>query len=191
MKILSKWSLITVLCTGVLIGILGVHFLGGDEADDQVAVPMPSFPLHATATDSTSKFAVATGYMDQDVEAIYFLDFLTGDLNAWLISLVDGRFIAYYTRNVRVDLGINQTQNPQYLLVTGVANLRQMGGGQVKPGQSLIYVSEITTGKVAAYAALWNPGMKALRKPMMGQINLLDVKACRRPAGGAPRGGGQ
>lgn len=188
MKSVSKWSLLTVLCTGVLIGILGVHFLG-NQSNNELGINMPSFPLHAVATDSSSKFAVATGYMDQDVEAIYFLDFLTGDLNAYIVSLIDGKFIAYYSRNIRMDLGINQTQNPQYLLVTGVANLKQMGGGQMKPGQSLIYVSEITTGKVASYTALWNPAMKTLRRPMQGELVLLDVKPCRRPAGAAPVGG--
>lgn len=192
MKISSKWNLFAVLCTGVLFGILGVHFFGGDATNDgSISIQMPSQPLHAVATDSNSKFAVATGYLDEDFEAIYFLDFLTGDLNAWVVSLNDGTFIAAYSRNILIDLGINPTQNPQYLMVTGVANIRQTGGSQFRKSQSIIYVSEITTGKVAAYAALYNPSMKTLRRPEVGVIQLLDIKACRRQAGGVAPGGGR
>ena len=39
-------------------------------------------PLHATATHGLDKFAIATGLVDDSVEALYFLDFLTGDMRA-------------------------------------------------------------------------------------------------------------
>jgi hypothetical protein len=42
----------------------------------------PQTPLHAVATDRSETFAVATGFVDEGIEAVYFLDFLTGDLSA-------------------------------------------------------------------------------------------------------------
>ena len=40
---------------------------------------LPDTPLHAVSTDRTDTFAMATGPVDSEVEAVYFLDFLTGD----------------------------------------------------------------------------------------------------------------
>ena len=42
----------------------------------------PHTPLHATSNDRYDDFAIATGAVDESTEAIYFLDFLTGDLKA-------------------------------------------------------------------------------------------------------------
>jgi len=57
----------------------------------------PNVPVHAVATDRTEGFAMATGYCDDSVEAVYFLDFLTGELSAAVVSKQNGRFNAFYT----------------------------------------------------------------------------------------------
>src|SRR5437763_1827334 len=43
---------------------------------------LPHIPLHAVATDRAETYLMATGLLDTDVEAVYFLDCLTGDLFA-------------------------------------------------------------------------------------------------------------
>ena len=53
----------------------------------------PHTPLYAVATDRIETFAMATGPVDDEVEAVYFLDFLTGDLagrGAWASSRARG-----------------------------------------------------------------------------------------------------
>src|SRR6185437_9083240 len=45
---------------------------------------LPMSPLHATATDRQESFAMATGMIEGGFEAIYTLDFLTGDLRGVL-----------------------------------------------------------------------------------------------------------
>ena len=42
--------------------------------------------VQATATHGEANFAIATGFVDPELEAFYFLDFLTGDLRAAVIS---------------------------------------------------------------------------------------------------------
>ncbi len=56
----------------------------------------PSIPLHATATQGLDKFAIATGLVDDSVEAVYFLDFLTGDLRAAVINPKNGKFNSFF-----------------------------------------------------------------------------------------------
>ena len=51
----------------------------------------PSVPLHASATHGLERFAIATGLVDERVEALYFLDYLTGDLRAAVINPKTGK----------------------------------------------------------------------------------------------------
>lgn len=115
----------------------------------------PQTPLHAVATDRAATFAMATGPVDEEIEAVYFLDFLTGDLNAVVLGRQGRAFTAFYHRNVLNDLGVDPSKNPKYLMATGVAGLRQ-GGARLQPSVAVVYVAEVTTGKVAAYAIPWS-----------------------------------
>ena len=120
----------------------------------------PESPLHAVATDRYDTFAMATGPVDEEVEAVYFLDFLTGDLNAVVLGRTGTAFTAFYRYNVLNDLGVDPAKNPHYMMVTGMHNLRR-GGARMLPSLSVVYVAEITTGTVAAYAIPWNKGAHA------------------------------
>ena len=65
------------------------------------------------------------------------------------------RFNAFYERNILADLGVDPSKNPRYLMVTGMTDTPR-GGGQARLSSSVVYVAEITTGQVAAYAIPWN-----------------------------------
>jgi hypothetical protein len=135
----------------------------------------PNVPLHAVATDRTDGFAIATGSCDESVEAIYFLDFLTGDLSAAVVSKQNGQFNAFYTHNVVADLGINPARTPRYLMTTGTVDLRRSGGKTASLSRSLVYIAELQCGKVAAYAIPWSSSAWNAGQVMRGQITLLSV----------------
>jgi hypothetical protein len=140
-----------------------------------VAGHVPNVPLHAVATDRTENFAMATGYCDDSVEAVYFLDFLTGELSGAVVSKQTGRFNAFYTYNVSGDLGVAPGRTPRYLLTTGTADLRRSGGKTQTLSRSLVYVSELSSGKVAAYAIPWSSSAWNAGQTLRGQFTLLDV----------------
>ena len=52
----------------------------------------PSVPLHAVATDKIETFSMATGPVESDYEAVYFLDHLTGDLHAYVVGRMGNGF---------------------------------------------------------------------------------------------------
>jgi hypothetical protein len=142
----------------------------------------PHTPLHAVATDRLDTFAIATGPVDEDVEAVYFLDFLTGDLKALVVSKIGGKFRAFFTYNVLADLGVDLRKNPRFLMVTGLANLRARGGTNVQPSRSIVYVAEVTSGKVAAYAVPWSSSLHAAGQSTPPQSFIpLDVTRFRAP----------
>jgi hypothetical protein len=143
----------------------------------------PDTPLHAVATDRTQNYAMATGYVDEGVEAIYFLDFLTGTLRAAVLSNVNARFQAHYAGNINADIAgviqlsnanLSQTnaqrrraglpplpqlqmpQSPNYLMVTGAIDMRRVGGMRTQYPLSALYVAETNTGIVLTYLIPWD-----------------------------------
>jgi len=146
----------------------------------------PQTPLHTTATDRTDTYAIATGFLDQDVEAVYWLDFLTGDLTAAVLGRRPGTFGAVYRYNVLRDLQVDPTKNPKFLLVTGLADVPR-SGGRIQPARSAVYVAEITTGKMAAYLVPWNRSAFNAGQPIAGTLQPMGVIPLRAgPAGGTP-----
>lgn len=141
----------------------------------------PHTPLHAVATDRFDNFAIATGPMDEAVEAIFFLDFLTGDLRAAVIGDQTGTFTSFYQYNILQDLEVDPSKNPRFLMVTGYADLRR-GSARMRPGRGVVYVAELTSGKVAAYAVPWNPQARAAGQVFKGSLIRLDVTQFRTAA---------
>ena len=70
------------LAWGLVIGlIVGISLSG----------VLPQTPVHAVATHGQDSFAIATGLVQDNTEAIYFLDYLTGDLRAAVLSSQTGK----------------------------------------------------------------------------------------------------
>jgi hypothetical protein len=148
----------------------------------------PHTPLHAVSTDRADTFAMATGPMDSDVEAVFILDFLTGDLKAMVLGKQAGTFSGFFECNVAKDLGVDPQKNPKFMMVTGVINLRRTGRQQF--GNSFCYVAEITTGKMAAYAVPWVASAFSSGQAQTGSLVLVSKAPFRHPTGLAPAGGG-
>lgn len=160
------------LAWGMVIGlVIGVSLSG----------VLPQTSVHAVATHGQDSFAIATGLVQDEIEAIYFLDFLTGDLRAAVLSFQTGKFLSFFTYNVSSDLMQPGTKNPRYLLVTGIADFRR-GFGNIQPGRSVIYVAEATSGQIAAYAMPWAPQLQTSGRPQTGNLVFLDKKKFRTAA---------
>jgi hypothetical protein len=137
----------------------------------------PNAPLHASATHGVEKFAIATGLVDEDVEALYFLDYLTGDMRAAVINPKTGEFNAFFTRNIAADFG-GAGRNTGYLMVTGQANMPR-GTSNFQYARSIVYVADATTGQVAAYTIPWNSTFHFAGKPQYGEFRPRDVQPFR------------
>ncbi len=162
---------------GVVIGLLAGLMIAG---------LWPDTPLHAVATDRSDSFALATGFVDQDVEAVYYLDSLTGTLRAAVLSNRTQRFQAMFETNIHADLakviqaksargggtGVQMPQNPNYIMVTGMADIRRSAGQRLRPGQSVLYVAETNTGIVLAYVVPWSAERHSADQPQIDKLQL-------------------
>ncbi|MCE5267402.1 MAG: hypothetical protein LLG00_05900 [Planctomycetaceae bacterium] len=140
------------LLIGLGIGLLGGVLLSGF---------WPSSPLYAVATDRTDTFGAATGPVDNEVEAFYVLDFLTGNLKAFVPGKQPGSWTGYFFRDVAADLGVDPQKNSKYFITTGIATPRRAGGNRLQWSTAMCYVGEVSSGKMAAYSIPWSPTMYA------------------------------
>ncbi|TWT43450.1 hypothetical protein [Botrimarina hoheduenensis] len=129
---------------------------------------LPAIEAHASASVAQENFVLATGTIDEGLEAVFFLDFLTGDLKGAVINERQAGFNGLFEYNVTGDFGAAGVKNAKYLMVTGEArNLRQAGG---RLGHTILYIVEATSGQMAAYAVPWNPALYAAGKPQKGSF---------------------
>jgi hypothetical protein len=158
----------------VVVGLLGGMAMSGF---------WPHTPLYAVATDRIDTFGMATGPLDTEVEAVYLLDFLTGDLTAVVLGKQPMTWTGFFKTNVAADMGISPQQNPKFLMVTGICALRRGGGSRQQPSNAMCYIAEITSGKVAAYTVPWSPSMYAAGQPQNWPLKCVGVTRFRPPMG--------
>ena len=140
---------------------------------------VPTIPLHATASAVSENLVIATGLVSDDIEALFVLDGLSGDLQCTAYSPAARQFNVLFRRNVIADLQLDVTKKPEFLMVTGeLASVRRS-----QPiGQCLVYVVEANSGKFAAYTVPWRRDLFVSGRPQQGELLLLQAGNVRTAA---------
>lgn len=180
MGCLLKRSPLAWLGLGLLVGLV----LGGLS---------PHVPLHAVATDRAENITIATGFVDDQVEAIFFLDSLTGTLIGGVPSRQrrGNAFQSMWQANVNADLlgvikgtsaakpgrrGAGGTaeapKTPRYMMVTGALDIRGLAAAGEAPGRCLVYVVEANTGVVLSYMVPWSANRHNTGAPYRATLSL-------------------
>jgi hypothetical protein len=168
------------LAMGLLIGVgmlIGALAAASYWASPQRAVAETL--LHASTAQGSDSFAMATGPMDENVEGVFLLDFITGDLQCWVISPRTGQINAFFRHNVTKDVGAQRGKMPKYLMATGGA-VFLAGGGARRMGNAVVYVADATSGVVCAYAVPYDHTKSNAGIKQMGPLMLLDRGKARQ-----------
>jgi len=153
----------------------------------------PHVPLHAVATDRAGTVAVTTAFVDDSVEAFFYLDSMTGMLmgavpsrqaagrpfqSTWVANLnndfagvVKTINSAGATRRGAARAAVDFPKSPQYLFVSGAIDVRGTTGRE-RPGRSILYVAEANTGIVMAYMISWSPEFHSTGQIYQGRLAL-------------------
>jgi hypothetical protein len=155
-----------MLAVGLAVGLaIGGALTAGVVLGRRSAAPAAAAPalgdlqLKALASHGSDSFAIATGMVDNEFEGLYTLDFLTGDLQCFVI----GRNMAvsgWFKTNVAKELPPEGSKKPNYLISTGRVSIQGTYGNQ-RPAASICYVVDANTGNVAAYCFPWNASRNA------------------------------
>ncbi|MDZ4820117.1 MAG: hypothetical protein SGJ20_14210 [Planctomycetota bacterium] len=158
----------------------GVWMIVGVLIGLAVGAMAPNAPLHASATHGQENFAMCTGEVEMGLEGVFTLDFLTGELTGFVVSLTNSKFTTFYKTNVLTDMG-GDVKGAKFLMVTGIADVRQ-GVRPVRLGRSIIYIAELSSGKVAAYGVPFTPGRASQVPVVQAKFIPLDVAVFRNTA---------
>lgn len=115
-----------------------------------VAALWPHRPLNAATSDRNDKFGMCTVIVAENLEAVFVLDFLTGRLTGACLGKQGQGFVQFFAANVSADLQVPNGGKPAYAMTPGLAQIRAKPGSQA--AASVIYVAEMSTGKVGCYA---------------------------------------
>ena len=162
--------------TGMAVVLLAVA--GGAMLGSRWGSPDRLPRVSAVTSQSDESFAVCTVPLDVGVEGFFMLDFETGDLSGGVLNPTTSLFGAVYKHNVLKDLGFKpgQVKNPKFLLVAGLADLRRAGNASL--AQSVLYVTDSSTGTTVAYGIPWSMQQPQAASPLVP----LDIA---RPRGAA------
>jgi hypothetical protein len=161
------------MVVGVVIGMNG-RSPGETSLSDRF---LAEVPLHATGADGGKSIAMATGVIDEGTEGVFVLDFLTGDLQCWVINPRVGQFTNLFKTNVIGDLGIEQGKTPDYVMTAGIADFR--GPASMSFGRSIVYVGDGNTGNVACYAVPWSRAAATSAAVQTGPLQRVAVGKAR------------
>lgn len=142
---------------GMMIGATSAVHQQESVSQNQTLLP-EGIPLEAGTSSVGKNISMATGQIDGDVEGVFVLDHLTGQLTCFVVNprgLGSGVLLGQFQANVAADLGLVQGKEPDYVLsVGGVNPLR--GTGASKPALSVVYVADGNSGNVVGYSLQWN-----------------------------------
>ena len=170
----SKRTSLAVLGVGVGLCLLGLGMIAGTVATlsmNQPEAPVAELPLFATASDTGESMSMATGPIDDEMEGVFFLDFVTGELACAVLNSRTAKLGAIFKTNVIKDLGIEEAKKPAYLMTTGGATFVGRTGNS-QPARCVVYVCDQNTGNFAGYSLAWN--RNAAQKAVM-QIDALRL----------------
>jgi hypothetical protein len=146
------------LVAGLVVGsALGIALSTGKRQRDDVATRLvfEELKLKAYAAHGNETFVIANGPVDDNIEGVFCLDFLTGDLTGLVLHPRTGKFQSAFKTNVVKDLPVERGKKPAYALTVGrfkaYAPL-----SNTSLGDGVVYVADCNTGRVATYAFPWN-----------------------------------
>lgn len=189
---------------GVLVGVAGMLALlvaattGYISGRQQNYRPLPLELSQASSAAIGSNMAVATGPVSDEAEGVFFLDFLTGDLQCLVYYPRSGAFGARYYTNVQSQIP-SGGKNAQYLMVTGGA-VSSRTSSNLKPANCLVYVTDVSSGMFAAYTVPWNKSAESSSQAQGGPLvfvgggpirNYQVADPARNPAPAKVKGVGQ
>lgn len=153
----KAWLLVALgLALGLSLGgamTAGV-LLGRNSSANSADAALTDLKLRAVASHGNETFAIATGQIDEEVEGLYCLDFLTGDLKCYVLNNRGRGLLGYFGTNVLKDISVEKGKKPAYCLVTGTIRYR---GNPNMPG-AVVYVADANSGNFAAYTFGWARG---------------------------------
>ena len=135
--------------------------------------------LKAASASGGKGLSLATGQIDNQVEGVFVLDHLTGNLECWVLNPRTGGLAARYRTNVLNDLGTSKIGDADFVLVTGEYVFAGGNQGNLQPGRSICYVGEGNSGKVVGYGLRYDRTLANQGQEQSGELFVVGMGIAR------------
>lgn len=169
-----------LLAMGVAIGV----YLNSGEQSDSPLDAVSKLVLNADAATRAQNMSLASGQISDDVEGLFVLDHLTGNLSCIVLNPRNGTAGgSLFVTNVNLDLGAGKAGQNDYLMTTGFINAN-LGGrrGRERNANCVVYVADGNTGQVACYSLRYDQTLKDAGQGQGGALQLVWKGASREGA---------
>lgn len=159
----NAWLVVTI--AGIIVA-MGCGFYLGRSTNVQSATQQSelqaeydemqrTLPLRLAADSASGgkTISMATGSITGDADGLFILDHMTGILQCWLLNPRTGTVGGIYVADVGIALGLDKG-DPDFVMTTGDFFIR--AGGNQKPANTICYVGEGKSGKVAGFSLAYN-----------------------------------
>ena len=139
--------------------MLGFHLGGsGSSQSGENQIDMEPLRLMADTAARGNGISLATGLINEEVEGLFILDHLTGNLQCWVLNPRSGKVGGIYRASVADAFGdaLSEKGEPDYVMAAGRFILNGNRGGNVQAADSVVYVAEGNSGKVVGFNVQYN-----------------------------------
>jgi hypothetical protein len=169
-----------MLAAGMAIGLsiggaLAAGYWWGNSrsAETSMMPDLSELKLQAMASHGSETFAIATGPIESDVEGLFTLDYLTGDLQCFVVNPRSGNLGGWFKTNIATSLTPERGKKPNYLIATGMLNVRAGTYGNFRPAGCICYVADANTGEIAAYSFPWSQNAGSAGATQASEMKLI------------------
>ena len=161
-----NWIRLSVAISGLAIvvfvasavGVMAGSYLNPWRSVGSAGADLP-LVLNADTASSGKSLCMATGLIDVDdnVEGLFVLDRLSGNLQCWVMNRQTGGIAAIYFARPAQDMDLDKTGDIDYVMTTGRFNFQRRGRtGNFAPAGCVCYVGDGNSGKVIGYSVQYN-----------------------------------
>jgi hypothetical protein len=175
--IVTRGALLTAI-VGLMLTASAFTAVGFVVANRFKPAAGPELPMILRADSATGckGLSLATGFVARDVDALYVLDHLTGNLQCWLLNPQTGKIGGIFRTNVNADLGVVKAGDVDFVMVTTrIPTAGRQREGNLRPGECLVYVGDGNSGKVIGYGFQFVPAQFNERDDTVQQGELIVV----------------
>lgn len=144
----------------------------------------PHEPAQAITNSRSEKFELFTARAATagGNEGVFVLDHLTGQLRGAVLDPQSHRFTAFYYYDLAQDFALEELGGkPQFAIVSGLTQLQNKPGMRAAIAPGVIFVAELTTGKVASYSFPWERTTRARPVIQLSRVDAFSFREADAP----------
>ena len=172
-----------VVTGAILMAFVAVGFLVGQNQNQDGLIEKPAYanslPAVLESAAGGQQMSLATGRIEDGIEALFGLDHLTGDLFCWILSPTTGAVASTFRVNVTGALSVDG--DADYVLTTGLMDFRIARSGGQRVSHSVVYVSDGNSGRVVGYSLVYDSSALSRGITAAGELTQITRMITRQP----------